>query len=339
MKRIRHAIAALLWIVGTSWAQSNPAPSQPTTVPAGTHVLMQLVSPLNTVSATDGSAVYLEITMPVIVDNHVAIPAHTHVTGTVLQERRPGRAKGRGRLRLGFTNLIFPDYHVVAIDGALQGLPESHRDRRVDAEGTLGQWTRLTVTSRRLQFLRYRERLLAYWAAGILACVWVYLEEGWGLVKHWFHVVETCPPICIPAISVDSTEHEYLFGPRIHYPKKRVSPFAHILFGASHVTSHATLPPPFPTFPINFSTSQTGFAMVTGGGVDVKISTHVIWRNQMDYFLTNLFIRWKIMRCFRQDLQFVLIERTTGELREYDLQRSPERIKINYATFFFACCA
>ncbi len=137
MKHIGRAVAVLLWTVGTSWAQSNPAPSQPTAVPAGTHMLMQLVSPLNTVSATDGSAVYLEITMPVIVDSHVAIPVHTHVTGTVLQERRPGRAKGRARLRLGFTNLIFPDYRVVAIDGALQGLPESHRDRRMDAEGTL----------------------------------------------------------------------------------------------------------------------------------------------------------------------------------------------------------
>lgn len=103
--------------------------------------------------------------------------------------------------------------------------------------------------------------------------------------------IGTCPPVCLPAVSVDSTEHEYLFGPRIHYPKKRVSPFAHILFGASHVTSHATFPLTFPTFPVNLNTSQTGFAMVAGGGVDVKISKHVFWRNQMDYFLTNLFNR------------------------------------------------
>ena len=101
--------------------------------------------------------------------------------------------------------------------------------------------------------------------------------------------VETCPPVCLPAISVDSTEHEYLFGPRIRFPKKRASPFTHILFGASHVTSHATLPLIFPTFPINLGTSRTGFAMVAGGGVDVKISKHIIWRNQVDYFLTNLF--------------------------------------------------
>src|SRR5262249_48981211 len=81
--------------------------------------------------------VYLEVTMPVIADNRMVIPAHTHVTGTVIKERRPGRVKGRAQMRIGFTNLIFPDYRIVAIDGVLQGLPESHRDRRIDAEGTI----------------------------------------------------------------------------------------------------------------------------------------------------------------------------------------------------------
>ena len=101
--------------------------------------------------------------------------------------------------------------------------------------------------------------------------------------------VGTCPPVCLPAISVDNAEHEYLFGPRFRYPKKKVSPFTHVLFGASHVTTHATLPLTFPIFPISLSTSQTGFAMVAGGGVDVRLRKHVFWRNQVDYFLTNLF--------------------------------------------------
>jgi len=136
MKYIWHLTTVVLCI-GMSGAQSAPTTPPNTVVPAGTHILLQLVSPLNTVSATDGSAVYLEVTMPVIADNHVVIPAHTHVTGTVIKERRPGRLKGQARLCIGFTNLIFPDYHVVAIDGVLQGLPESHRDRRVDAEGTI----------------------------------------------------------------------------------------------------------------------------------------------------------------------------------------------------------
>lgn len=100
-----------------------------------------------------------------------------------------------------------------------------------------------------------------------------------------------CPPVCLPGISVDNNEHEYLFGPRFRYPKKRISPLTHVLFGASHVTRHATLPFTFPIFPVNLSTSQTGFAMVVGGGLDVRLSKNVFWRNQMDYFLTNLFDR------------------------------------------------
>src|ERR1043165_6432278 len=123
MRYIQYIICVLLLIVGTSSAQSNMTNPSAEVVPAGTHLLMQLVSPLNTVSATDGSAVYLEVTMPVIADNHVVIPAHTHVTGTVIKERRPGRVKGRAQLRIGLSNLIFPDHRVVAIDGALQGLP------------------------------------------------------------------------------------------------------------------------------------------------------------------------------------------------------------------------
>jgi limonene-1,2-epoxide hydrolase len=95
MKRILLVIPVLFWVVCTTFAQSSPSAPLPTSavVPSGTHMLMQLVSPLNTVSATDGSAVFLEVTMPVIADNHIVIPAHTHVTGTVLQERRPGRVK------------------------------------------------------------------------------------------------------------------------------------------------------------------------------------------------------------------------------------------------------
>jgi type IV secretion system protein VirB10 len=117
-------------------AESTGA-SHPITVPAGTHMLMKLVSPIHTVSATDGSAVYLETTMPVIADNRVVIPAHTQVMGTVVRERRPGRVKGRAQLRIRFTQFIFADSHVVSIDGAVQGLPNSLHNRRVDAEGTI----------------------------------------------------------------------------------------------------------------------------------------------------------------------------------------------------------
>jgi hypothetical protein len=140
MKRILLTIFSLFLMARVTFAQPEPIalPSAKTvTVPVGTHMLMKLVSPLHTTSATKDSAVYLEVIMPVIKDDLVVIPVGTHVTGTVLQERRPGRAKGRARIRIGFTNFIFADKHVVPTEGVVQGLPNSLHNRRVDAEGTI----------------------------------------------------------------------------------------------------------------------------------------------------------------------------------------------------------
>jgi Outer membrane protein beta-barrel domain len=99
----------------------------------------------------------------------------------------------------------------------------------------------------------------------------------------------TCPPICLPSVSVDTKAHEFLFGPRFSYRRQKITPFTHILFGATHVTESVTLPIPIPTLPINFSTSQTGFTMALGGGFDLPITKNLAWHNQADYLLTRLF--------------------------------------------------
>jgi len=137
MKRIL-VMVFLLVAAGLSVAQPNVNPAPPEfMVPAGTHVLLRMTSPLNTTSATAGSAVYCETEAPVIVNNRVVIPEHTRVMGAVADGRRPGRVKGRAQLRLNFTSLIFADNHVVPISAVLQGVPESARERKVDAQGTL----------------------------------------------------------------------------------------------------------------------------------------------------------------------------------------------------------
>src|SRR5579864_1238677 len=84
-------------------------------IPAGTHLLMKLTSPLHTTSATRGAGIYLETTFPVIVSDHVVIPEHTRVLGVVESERRPGRMQGRARMRLRFAQLILPNNHVLSI--------------------------------------------------------------------------------------------------------------------------------------------------------------------------------------------------------------------------------
>ena len=106
-------------------------------IPAGTHLLMKLISPLHTTSSTPGSGVYLETALTVVENNRVVIPEHTRVMGVVTDERRPGRVQGRAQMRLKFTQLILPDNRELSIAGNLQDLPGSTANRTVNSEGTI----------------------------------------------------------------------------------------------------------------------------------------------------------------------------------------------------------
>jgi hypothetical protein len=137
---------SLLILIPWSTAQNGPLPetnrivepkSEPITIPAGTHLLMKLISPLHTTSSTPGSGVYLETAFPVVASDHVAIPEHTRVMGVVANARRPGRVKGRSQMRLRFTQLILPDNRELSIVGNLQSLPGSSKNRTVNHEGTI----------------------------------------------------------------------------------------------------------------------------------------------------------------------------------------------------------
>jgi hypothetical protein len=107
------------------------------TIPAGTYLLMKLISPLHTTSSTPGSGVYLETVFPVVANDRVAIPEHTRVMGVVADERRPGRIQGRAQMRLKFTQMILPDDRELSIAGNLQSLPGSNKNRTVNHEGTI----------------------------------------------------------------------------------------------------------------------------------------------------------------------------------------------------------
>jgi hypothetical protein len=105
------------------------------TIPAGTTVLLSLRSGLSTVSARDGSGVYLEVLFPVIQDGRIVLPTHTQVQGTVTTAERPGRVKGKGGLHFHFTEIILPDHRIVPIAGSLESLPGS----RLYATGSEGR--------------------------------------------------------------------------------------------------------------------------------------------------------------------------------------------------------
>jgi type IV secretion system protein VirB10 len=117
------------------------APAKKTyTVPAGTKVLLQLRSGINTRSAKPGDGVYLASTFPVVVGNKVMIPAGVYVQGVVDRVARAGRVKGRSQLDMHFTSIIFPNGSVVEIPGLVNSLPGAKKQSvKDDGEGTIEQ--------------------------------------------------------------------------------------------------------------------------------------------------------------------------------------------------------
>jgi len=110
------------------------------TLPAGTKVLLQLRSALNSQSARPGDGVYLASTFPVVLGNRVMIPAGVYVQGVVDRVERAGRVKGRAQLDMHFTSIIFPNGSVVEIPGLVNSLPGASRQTvKDDGEGTIEQ--------------------------------------------------------------------------------------------------------------------------------------------------------------------------------------------------------
>ena len=116
------------------------APAKKTyTVPAGTKVLLQLRSSVNTKSARAGDGVYLSSTFPVVVGNRVLIPAGVFVQGVVDRVERAGHVKGKAQLDMHFTSMIFPNGSVVEIPGVVNGLPGASKQQVRNGEGTIEQ--------------------------------------------------------------------------------------------------------------------------------------------------------------------------------------------------------
>lgn len=110
-------------------------------VPAGTKVLLETRSSINTKSAKPGDGVYLYSTFPAIVGNRVVIPAGVYVQGVVDSVVRPGRGVGakKAQLNMHFTSMIFPNGSVVEIPGVVNSLPGAEHQQVNGDEGTIQQ--------------------------------------------------------------------------------------------------------------------------------------------------------------------------------------------------------
>ncbi|MGA2752248.1 MAG: hypothetical protein ABSE53_00665 [Terracidiphilus sp.] len=119
---------------------ANAAPAKKTyTVPAGTKVLLELRSAINTKSAKPGDGVYLSSTFPVVVGNRVMIPTGVYVQGMVDRVQRGGM-RAKAQLDMHFTSIIFPNGTVAEIPGVVDNVPGSKNQTVMnDGEGTIQQ--------------------------------------------------------------------------------------------------------------------------------------------------------------------------------------------------------
>jgi hypothetical protein len=106
-------------------------------VPAGTQVLLNLKSPIDTKSAKVGDGVYCQTSFPVTQDNVAVIPAGTYVKGTIAEVRRAGRIKGRAEILFHFSTMIFPNGYTVDLPGSLGNEPGAQNHTVADKEGTI----------------------------------------------------------------------------------------------------------------------------------------------------------------------------------------------------------
>src|SRR6202167_4965431 len=120
-------------------APAAQAPSQTFTVPAGTKVLLNLKSRINTKTAQKGDGVYLVSSFTVVGASQLMIPVGVYVQGVVDHVVRPGRVKGRAQIDLHFTTMIFPNGSIVEVPGVLNSLPGSDGPKVKDSEGTVEQ--------------------------------------------------------------------------------------------------------------------------------------------------------------------------------------------------------
>jgi len=78
---------------------------------------------------------------------------------------------------------------------------------------------------------------------------------------------------------VSTKEYNFLFGPRVSFSIQKIRPFAHALFGVSHINTSVA----------SFSDSQSAFGYAIGGGADYKLIPLFSARLQVDYLPTRFF--------------------------------------------------
>ncbi len=122
-------------------ASASTTPAKPVavklTVPAGTNLTMALSAPISTKTARVGDSFGALLVSDVMVGNRVAIPAGSHVEGSVTQVvSGSNKIGGLPTLGLRFDSLHLPDGQSVALNGEL--VEQGRSDTGADTAKILG---------------------------------------------------------------------------------------------------------------------------------------------------------------------------------------------------------
>jgi len=132
-------ILAVLTLSALSFGQASDTTKPSTMIPAGTKVALALKQAISTKTAKEGDAVYAQTNFPVVIDEHILIPAGTYVQGKISHIQRGGRVKGRAELLIHFTSLIYPSGYTVMLPGAVENVPGAEHATTKGSEGKIQQ--------------------------------------------------------------------------------------------------------------------------------------------------------------------------------------------------------
>ena len=120
------------------------------------------------------------------------------------------------------------------------------------------------------------------WEASATVGLYRWLSAEAGINGHY-----ASPTVA--GVPVKVREHSFLAGPRLSVQVRRLTPFAHALFGVTHLSTEV----------LANKDGENAFTMAYGGGLDVKVAPHVAVRlGQADYLNT------RFTRTGRNDFRF-----------------------------------
>ncbi len=122
-------------------AGAAAAPPEAYTVPAGTHVLLRLLNPLNTRKSQEGDHVYLQTAVPVAASSRIVIPRGSDVAGTIVMAKPP-KGSGKGELYIRFDSITLPS----GVSRDLRSRPDGAQEGKLATNGDPGGDARRAAT-------------------------------------------------------------------------------------------------------------------------------------------------------------------------------------------------